>query len=114
MQGFHSPKSYIFKAFYVMLGLEASIAKAFDIPNPITAGSFSEVVLRIAQILTNIGIPLATIFLIYSGVLFVSARGNEDQLKKAKTTFWYTIIGTAILVGAYAIAQAVVQFAQQL
>ena len=36
------------------------------------------------------------------------------QLKKAKGTFYWTVVGTAILVGAYAIASAIVNFAEKL
>ncbi|MDP2669318.1 MAG: hypothetical protein Q8P07_05860 [bacterium] len=88
------------------------IAHAFE--NPIAFDSFSGVVLAIANILVAIGVPLAAIFLIYGGFLFVSARGNEQQLKTAKDIFLYTIIGTAIIVGAYAIASAVVNFAENI
>ncbi|MDO8523218.1 MAG: hypothetical protein Q7S12_02970 [bacterium] len=88
------------------------IAYAFE--NPIAFDSFGQVVLAIANILIKIGVPLAAIFLIYAGFLFVSSRGDEQQLKSAKDIFWYTIIGTAIIVGAYAIASAVVNFAQNI
>lgn len=89
-----------------------STAHAFAVPNPINCDTFSCVVQAITAILVNIAIPLAAIFLIYAGFLFVSARGNEQQLKSAKDVFWYTIVGTAIVVGAYAIASAVVYFAK--
>ena len=85
-----------------------------QLKNPIQAGTFGQVVEKFAELLTKIGIPIATVFLIYAGLLFVTARGNDEQLKKAKETFKWTIVGTAILVGAYAIASAVVDFAGKL
>jgi nitrate reductase gamma subunit len=93
-----------------MLGIQK--AHALAVPNPINCEDFPCVVQALTAILVNIAIPLAAIFLIYGGFLFVAARGDEQQLKSAKDIFWYTIIGTAIVVGAYAIASAVVFFAK--
>lgn len=59
---------------------------------------------EILRVIVLIGAPIAVLFIIYSGFLFVTARGNEDQLTKAKKTFLWTVIGTAILLGAQAIA----------
>ena len=75
--------------------------------NPLNAQSFSDLVLSIAKLAAQIGIPIAAIFIIYSGLLFVAARGNEDQLIKAKTNFMWAMIGTAILLGAWVIAKAI-------
>ena len=62
-------------------------------------------------ILDNAVIPLGGIIvvlmIIYSGFLFVTARGNEEQLKVAKRSFTYAAIGAAILLGAKAIAIAI-------
>jgi hypothetical protein len=75
--------------------------------NPLTAQSFSDLVASIAKLAAEIGIPIAAIFIIYSGLLFVTARGSEDQLKKAKINFMWAMIGTAILLGAWVIADAI-------
>lgn len=111
MKNYHR-LSRTFLAIQTLLLLGAMPAYAFE--NPIKFNTFSQVVLAIADILIKIGVPLAAIFLIYGGFLFVSARGNEQQLKTAKDIFWYTIIGTALIVGAYAIASAVVNFAENI
>lgn len=92
-----------------------NIANAqLKIDNPISSNSFADVVLKFAQLLISIGIPLATIFIIWTGFKFVSARGDPNGIKEAKTMLWWTLVGTAIIVGAYAIATAVVNFAKQL
>ena len=57
---------------------------------------------------------LITIFLVWAGFLFVSARGNEQQLSTAKTMLFWTIIGAILIVGAWVLAQVVVEFAQGL
>lgn len=82
--------------------------------NPLTSRTFAALVENIARIIANVGIPVAAIFIIYSGFLFVTASGNEEKLKKAKEYFFWTIVGAGIIVGANAIATAIVEFAQSL
>ena len=87
---------------------------SIEICNPIQSSTFGDLMSKIAGIAAQIGLPLVVVFMIYAGFLFVSARGNEEQLKKAKTTFFWTIIGALLVVGAYAISEAIKNFAQQL
>ncbi|MCI0542171.1 hypothetical protein L0Y69_00230, partial [bacterium] len=54
-----------------------------------------------------VGIPIAAVFLIYSGFLFLTAQGDTTQLTKAKTSFVWAAIGTAVLLGAWALAEAI-------
>lgn len=75
--------------------------------NPLGVDSFARLITAIANIIMKVGIPIAAIFLIYSGLMFVTARGSEDQLKKAKNTFMWTVIGTGILLGAVVIAKGI-------
>jgi hypothetical protein len=78
-----------------------------DLTNPLNSDSFSELVTTIAKLAFKIGIPIAAVFIIYSGLLFVTARGNEQQLEKAKKNFYWAIAGTAILLGATVIAETI-------
>ena len=52
----------------------------------------------------KVGLPIIALAIIYCGFLFVSARGNPESIKKAKDALIYTLIGAAILLGAWAIA----------
>src|ERR1035437_5737803 len=63
-----------------------------DIPSFIT---------KIIDFVLLIAIPIVALALIYSGFLFVTAVGNSEKLKTAKRTFLYTLIGAAILLGAF-------------
>lgn len=79
-----------------------------QLDNPLgSTSSFADLIAKIANIIMKVGIPIAAIFLIYSGLMFVTARGSEDQLKKAKNTFMWTVIGTGILLGAVVIAKGI-------
>jgi hypothetical protein len=55
----------------------------------------------------KIGIPLIALAIIYCGFLFVQARGNPEGITKAKDALLYTLIGAAILLGSWAIAQLI-------
>jgi hypothetical protein len=44
--------------------------------------------------------PVVVIMMLYSGFLFVVARGNSEKLGEAKKALMYTLIGAAIVLGA--------------
>lgn len=80
------------------------------INNPLKGGTnslagFINLVLQ--DVVMPIGGLVAVIFIIYSGFLFVTARGNEAKLETAKKAFMYAAIGTAILLGALGISMAI-------
>ncbi len=96
----------------VLVALEFGIAPfAFaDLTNPLAASSFSQLIENITKIVAQIGVPVAVFFVIYAGFLFVTSRGSEEKLKTAKRTFLWTIIGVALILGAWAIATAIRSF----
>lgn len=74
------------------------------IPNVTSIPNLIETILR--GVLT-IGIPIVALAIVYCGFLFVEARGNPEKITKAKDSLIWTIIGAAVLLGAYAIAQMI-------
>ncbi len=74
------------------------------ITNPITASTLEGLIQTILVGVIKIGIPIIAIAIIYCGFLFVAARGNSEKITKAKDALLYTVIGAAILLGAWAIA----------
>ncbi len=98
--------------FWVIINI-ALAPKVFAAPNegglvnPLSSDTFEALITNIANIMMKIGIPIAGIFIIYSGLKFVTARGNEQKLAEAKKTFYWTIIGAGILLGAVVIAEAI-------
>jgi len=55
----------------------------------------------------KIGLPIIVLAVIYCGFLFVFARGNPEKLTKAKDALLWTLVGAAILLGSWAIAQMI-------
>ena len=80
----------------------------FSLKNPLgSTNDLPAFIKKILDIVITIGVPIVALAIIYSGFLFIRAQGNKDKLKEAKDTFFYTIIGAAILLGAWILAQAI-------
>lgn len=77
------------------------------IDNPIGAETINELIKTILEGVIKIGMPIIALAIIYCGFLFVSARGKPESIKKAKDALLYTLIGAAILLGSWAIAQLI-------
>lgn len=77
------------------------------IGNPITSNTISEFIDAILNLVVKIGSPIVVFFIIYSGFLFVTARGNPEKINIAKTTLLWTIVGAAIVLGALAISAGI-------
>jgi hypothetical protein len=75
--------------------------------NPITATTVQGVIKFALEAALKVGLPVVALALIYSGFLFVFARGNPEGITKAKDTLLYTLIGAAILLGAWSIAKLI-------
>ena len=57
--------------------------------------------------LIDILLPVIVICFIVTGLIFVTARGDPEKLKTAKMALLYTVIGTAIILGAWVLAQMI-------
>jgi hypothetical protein len=73
-----------------------------ELCNPIKYPSIPCLFKAILEIAAQIGSVFIILGFIYSGFLFVSARGNEEELAKAKRAITYTVIGAIIVLGAWA------------
>jgi hypothetical protein len=92
----------------------ASMNTNFKFKSPIGATSFSELIYNMLDAIVKIGAGFVVLFIVYAGFLFVLARGNESQITKAKSIFYWTILGAIILLGAEALSQVVCNTANQL
>ncbi|PCI20189.1 hypothetical protein COB64_02665 [Candidatus Wolfebacteria bacterium] len=83
------------------------ISIPITINNPIKPDNLASFVKSILDVVLTIGIPIVALAIIYSGFLFVAAQGKPEKLDTAKQTFLYTLIGAAILLGSWVLAQAI-------
>jgi hypothetical protein len=59
------------------------------------------------EFIVKLGIPVITFAIIYTGFLFISAKGNKEKLTEAKKAMGGVLIGAAIILGAFVIAEAI-------
>ena len=92
-------------AFYILTTIVA-YAQSGSLENPLNS-NFSTIPTFIAgalKVLVMVSLPIIAFFIVYSGFLFVFARGNETKLTKARDNFLYVIIGALLILGAWVIA----------
>jgi hypothetical protein len=82
---------------------------SFGLKNPLKYDSICQLLTAVLRLVTQVGAIIAVIMIIWSGFKFISAQGNTTKLQEAKKTFFNVILGTAILLGASAIAQIIVR-----
>ncbi len=84
----------------------SDISKYFQIKNPLKSNSMEEFIARVLEALVLLLTPILVLAVILSGFLFVKARGNPEELGTAKRVLMYTLVGSAIVLGAEVIANA--------
>lgn len=96
-------------AFAQNYGLDTAANTSGGGTNPFPSGGLDSYVGSIVgAVLAFVGI-LFFILMIYAGILWMTARGNEEQVTKAKNLITAAIIGLIIVMSAYAITAFVGQ-----
>jgi flagellar biosynthesis protein FlhB len=75
--------------------------------NPLKVDNLIDFWREVLKIAAQIGSIFVVLGFVYTGFLFVKARGNAEELQVAKRSFVYTVIGAAIVLGAWAFALAI-------
>ncbi len=86
----------------------------FQIDNPSTVDNVQDLLEALLNLAVQVGVPILVIAIIYVGFLFVQAQGNETKLADAKKAFFWTVIGAAIVLGAFVISTAIQNTVDQL
>lgn len=104
MKNFFNRVQYL--VVYLLLFLPFGFVKGTNVllENPIKAKTFQQLVEAILKVVVTIGTPIAILAIIYSGFLFVKARGKPEDLVTARTALLWTIIGVVVLLGAQLLA----------
>ena len=107
---------YTLAVFAIFILATSVSAHAQEIPNPIHARSFADLVAGVARAVQYIALVFAPIAFIFAGFKFIlaAAQGNEADLKKARSMLGWIFAGTAVVVAATALATAIVNFAKTL
>lgn len=73
-----------------------------------TETSFSQNVGKIITILFSVLGVLFTVLIVYAGYLWMTARGEDEQVNKAKSIISQAVIGLIVLLMAYSITSFVI------
>jgi Type IV secretion system pilin len=76
-------------------------------------GSIQDFIAAFLKAVVEISLPILTLFIVYSGFMFVTARGNPEKLRKARENFLYVIIGAILILGAWVLATLIASTATQ-
>lgn len=92
-------------------GSETSVSSfplSVRLKNPLGVSTIKDAIRVFMNAIIKVAIPFIVVFFIWSGLNFITARGNEKKLADAKRMFWYTVIGALLILGAWAITDAIV------
>ena len=79
------------------------------IVNWLKVGTIPEFLSALFKIIAEIGAVVLAFYIVYTGYLFVTAQGNEQNLQKAKESLKWVLIGGAIILGAQVLSNAILQ-----
>ena len=79
----------------------------YELKNPLKVTSFCALLKLVLDALMIIGLPVAVVFLIITGFRYILAMGNPGAIKNANQSLMYTVIGIAIFLGAWTIANII-------
>ena len=79
-----------------------------------TPTEIEDVITKIVNFITIIAAGLAVIYLIYSGIIYITAAGNPDNAKKGQQGVINAIIGIVIIAAAYFIIRVGLGLADKL
>jgi hypothetical protein len=82
---------------------------AARLQNPLagTIDSLPDLVKELLNIVLIIGTPIVALAIIFAGFMLVAAQGNPEKLQKARSALLWAIVGGAVLLGSYILAQAI-------
>jgi type IV secretory pathway VirB2 component (pilin) len=76
---------------------------------PPTGNNLSSKIQNIIQVLLMFAGAIAIIFIIIGGFQFIFAAGNEENIKRARNSIIYSIVGLVIILLSYVIVGFVIQ-----
>lgn len=88
----------------VVVAAATIVSAQSTLQNPVQFPDIASFIAGALKVMVMVALPIISFFIVYSGFLFVSARGNEEQLGTAKRNFFYVIIGAILILGAWVIA----------
>lgn len=97
---------FINKVFYVMDKNKYTAAKGLEIG--VDTGQGVQELVGLTNMAVSFVGPLAMLMLVVAAIMYLAAGGKEENMEKAKRIVIATVIGIAIIYGAFAIVNTIV------
>jgi len=75
--------------------------------NPFTLVEIENIIKTIANFLIIVSVIIAVIMIIWGGILYMWARGDDERVKTARKTIFNGIIGAAVVLAVGVILQTI-------
>ena len=82
--------------------------------NPLKVNSLTDLLVAMLDVVVQVGLVVIVFFIIFAGFQFVTAQGDTGKITKAREALVAVLIGSAIVLGSYAIATALKNTVEQL
>ncbi len=94
----------------------AFAAVAGELHNPIGTRDIYAFFAKLLQLVAQIAFPIIVLYLVYIGFNFISAAaaGKSEDLKKARESLFWALVGALLVLGAYALSLAIKATVQEL
>ncbi|HTM68499.1 MAG TPA: pilin [Candidatus Binatia bacterium] len=96
-------------AFAISLGDYSGLGSSAGAAGLRTNADLSVVIGRVIGALIGLLGIVFVVLLVYGGFIWMTAQGNEDKIKKAKSVITSAVVGLVVVFAAYAIASAVIE-----
>ena len=104
-------KKFVYVGMMVMALFMPVLVWALNTPvppvggSPITLAEVETRIRQIAQFVIVVSVILAVIFIIWGGITYMTAGGDETKAGAAKTRIWNGVIGAAVVLAVGVILQ---------
>ena len=79
------------------------------VDKPCDYNGFLLLLKNVFDYLVLIAVPLATVAIVYAGIIMVTAGGNDGKRSQAKDIIWTAVKGLVLVLAAYLIVRTIFQ-----
>ncbi|MFZ2154003.1 MAG: pilin [Candidatus Moraniibacteriota bacterium] len=98
---------FLLNIFLVVFPFKAGAQFTFPASSGLPTGELDNIFLNVMNWLLGILGVVGVIGFVIAGIFYLTAAGNEDQMKKGKNAMTWSIIGVIVGLMGYVIIQAV-------
>jgi hypothetical protein len=89
--------------FFFFIFINKAAALDVNLTNPLSTSDFNKLVGNTLQWVLSVAGSVALIMLIFGGITYITAAGDEQRITTAKRTITWAILGLTVVLLSYAI-----------